>query len=181
MCDKLTEKEINREYPFKGRIFDVAKCKAELYDKTIVDREVVCHSGGVCILPVDDTFNAYFVEQYRYGAQKILLEVPAGKLEYGENPLDAALRELSEETGFYASQVIDLGIGYSSPAIMTEKIYMYLAIGLKEGKQHLDENEYLDIIKAPLSQMYERVLSGEIEDFKTQVVIMKAYNYLINK
>ncbi len=178
--DKLTEKEISREYKFKGRIFDVALCDAKLYDGQEVKREVVCHSGGVCILPVDAEMNGYFVKQYRYGAQKILTELPAGKLEYGEEPFSAALRELSEETGFEAGKVISLGIGYSSPAIMTEKIYMYLATDLKAGKQHLDENEFLDVEKIPLADMVKRVLDGEIEDFKTQTAVLKAWA-LLNK
>ena len=178
MNERLIEKEISREYKFNGRIFKVAKCKASLSDGTVADREVVCHSGGVCILPVDEDMNGYFVRQYRYGAEKVLVEIPAGKLEYGEIPLEAALRELSEETGFEAAQVISLGAGFSSPAIMTEKIYMYLALGLKKGKQHLDENEYLDVIKIPLRQMYEAVISGEIEDFKTQLAVLKSYDYL---
>lgn len=175
---EFIETEISRDIKFSGKIFDAAKCKAKLPNDTIVDREVICHSGGVCILPVDSEMNGYFVRQYRYGAGKELLEVPAGKLEVGEDPLEAALRELSEETGFTAEKIVDLGIGYSSPAILTEKIYMYLAIGLREGSQHLDENEFLEVIKIPLEEMYQKVLANEIEDSKSQVVIMKSYCYL---
>ncbi len=174
----FNETELERETKFKGRIFEVAKCRARLDNGDVVDREVICHSGGVCILPVDSELNAYFVRQYRYGAGKELIEAPAGKLEVGEDPLKAALRELSEETGFTAKKVIDLGIGYSSPAILTEKIYMYLALDLEKGSQHLDESEFLEVMKIPLEQMVHGVLLNKIEDFKSQVVLLKAYAYL---
>ena len=178
---KFTEKELSRDIKFSGRIFSVAKCKAELPDNTIVDRELVCHSGGVCILPVDSENNGYFVRQYRYGAGKELLEVPAGKLEEGEDPLSAALRELSEETGFTAEKIVKLGVGYSSPAILTEKIYMYLATGLCRGAQHLDKDEFLEVVKCPLEEMYQNVLDNKIEDSKSQITILKSYLYLKSK
>jgi len=175
---ELFEKEISREIVFNGRIFKTALCQAELPNKDVVSREITVHSGGVCILPIDDEGYAYFVRQYRYGAEKVLLEAPAGKLEYGEEPLPAALRELSEETGFTCANVVPMGVMYSSPAILTEKIYMFLALGLTGGKQHLDNDEFLEIKRIKLSDAFSMVMRGEIEDGKSQLLIMKSADYL---
>ena len=175
---ELYERELNREYRFEGRIFKIAVCKAELPNGSVVSREVMVHSGGVCILPVDDEGFGYFVRQYRYGAQKVLLEVPAGKLEYGEQPYSAALRELSEETGFTSGNVVPMGIAYSSPAIMTEIIHMYLATGLTGGASHPDEDEFLELVRIRLTDALRMVYDNEIEDAKTQILILKAARYL---
>ena len=96
---ELFEKRIDGELKYKGVIVDVLLDRAELCDGRIVRREVVKHPGGVSILPIDDEGSCFMVRQFRYPAQKVLLEVPAGKLEYGEEPLSCAVRELSEETG----------------------------------------------------------------------------------
>lgn len=174
MENKLFEKELSREYPFKGKIFDVAVCKAELPDGTQVRRDVVCHSGGVCVLPIDDDGMVTMVRQYRYGVGCVTLEIPAGKLEAGEDPLEAIIRELSEETGYTADEIIPLHVDYSSPAILSEVIYIYLARGLHGGKQHLDEGEYLEIEKYHLSELVDMVMAGEITDGKTQIAVLKA-------
>ncbi len=174
MENKLFEKEISREYPFQGKIFDVAVCKAELPDGTEVRRDVVCHSGGVCVIPIDDDGMVTMVRQYRYGAGCVTLEIPAGKLEKGEDPLEAIKRELSEETGYTADEIIPLHVDYSSPAILSEVIYIYLACGLHGGKQHLDEGEFLEIEKYHLSELVDMVMAGKITDGKTQIAILKA-------
>ena len=158
MEHKLYETEISREYPFHGKIFDVAVCKAELPDGTEVRRDVVCHSGGVCVLPIDDDGMVTMVRQYRYGVGCVTLEIPAGKLEAGEDPLEAIKRELSEETGYTADEIIPLHVDYSSPAILSEVIYIYLAHGLHGGKQRLDEGEVLEIEKYHLSELVDMVM-----------------------
>ncbi|MGM9647986.1 MAG: NUDIX hydrolase [Eubacteriales bacterium] len=181
MENQLYEKELSREYPFRGKIFDVAVCRAELPDGTAVRRDVVCHSGGVCVLPLDENGMVTMVRQYRYGVGTVTLEIPAGKLEVGEDPLEAVMRELSEETGYTADEIIPLHIDYSSPAILSEVIYIYLARGLHGGKQHLDEDEFLETRRYPLSELVEMVMAGEIADGKTQIAILKAARMLEGK
>ena len=175
---ELFEKEIERNIVFDGRIFKTVVCKAELPNGEAVSRELTVHSGGVCILPIDNEGYGYFVKQYRYGAGKVLLEAPAGKLEIGEDPFDAAVRELSEETGFISGRVIPMGVLYSSPAIMTEKIYMYLALDLTCGRQHLDHDEFLELQRIKLRDARDMVYKNEIEDGKSQALILKSAHYL---
>ncbi|MGM9637295.1 MAG: NUDIX hydrolase [Eubacteriales bacterium] len=170
----LTEKEIERFYPFKGRVFEIASCKAVLPDGSVADRDVMCHSGGVCVLPLDQDGNVTVVRQYRYGAGCETLEIPAGKLEKGESPDEAIRRELEEETGYHADEIRYLGFIYSSPAISTEKIYIYLATGLHAGKPHFDSDEFLSIEKYPLDSLVQMVMDGSITDAKTQIAILKA-------
>lgn len=155
--------------------------KAELFNGHIVKREVVEHPGGVTILPIDGEGNCYMVEQFRYPMGRMMLEAPAGKLEYGEEPLSSAERELSEETGFTAEEMVYLGRYCTSPGISTEVLHIYLALGLKAGKTHPDEDEYLNIKKLPLSQLVNMVMAGEIDDGKTAVALLKAEKYLNNQ
>lgn len=168
------EKELSRSYPFKGKIFDIAVCEAELIDGRKARRDVICHSGGACVLPLYDDGSVTLVRQYRYGVSDVTLEVPAGKLELGEDPYEAVKRELSEETGCTADEIIFLGKDYSSPAILSEVIYIYLAKGLHEGKQHLDEGEFLELVRIPLKEAVDMVMRGEITDGKTQIALLKA-------
>lgn len=168
------EKELSRTYPFKGKIFDIAVCEAELIDGRRARRDVICHSGGACVLPLYDDGTVTLVRQYRYGVSDVTLEVPAGKLELGEDPYEAVSRELSEETGCTADEIIFLGKDYSSPAILSEVIYIYLARGLHEGEQHLDEGEFLELVRIPLKEAVDMVMRGEITDGKTQIALLKA-------
>ncbi len=177
----FTEKQIEEEYKYKGLIVNVRMDKAELFNGHIVKREVVEHPGGVTILPIDGEGNCYMVEQFRYPMGRMMLEAPAGKLEYGEEPLSSAERELSEETGFTAEEMVYLGRYCTSPGISTEVLHIYLALGLKAGKTHPDEDEYLNIKKLPLSQLVNMVMAGEIDDGKTAVALLKAEKYLNNQ
>ena len=158
---ELTEKQVSSELKYKGVIVDVYLDRAELCDGKIARREVVKHPGGVTVLPVDSDGMCYMVRQYRYPAGKTLLETPAGKLEYGEEHLSCAVRELSEETGF-----------------STEIIHVYLARGLHAGKSHPDEGEFLNVEKYSFDTLTQMVADGEIEDAKTVIAILKAAKYL---
>ncbi len=178
MENKLFEKELTREFVFRGRIFDAALCRAELPDGTEVGREVICHSGGVSVLPLEDDGMVTMVRQFRYGVQDVTLEIPAGKLEKGEDPLEAAKRELSEETGFTAEEIIPLHINYPSPAILSEIIYVYLARGLKKGDAHPDEGEFISVERYHISELVEMVMQGKITDGKTQIAILKTARML---
>ena len=174
------EKRVDGELKYKGLIVNVYMDRAELCDGKIVKREVVQHPGGVTILPVDADGNCYMVRQYRYPAGHMMLEAPAGKLEYGEDHRACAERELSEETGFSADRFIYLGCFYTSPGFSTEKLHFYLALGLHSGQSHPDEGEYLNVEKHSLEWLTELVMSGEIEDAKTALIVLKAEKYLKN-
>lgn len=170
----LQEKTVETQPIFDGRIIKVRKDKAELENGSIVTRELVIHSGGVCVVPVNEKGEVYLVKQFRYPFGEVLTEIPAGKLEVGEDHRSAGLRELKEEVGAECESFEYLGVMYPSVAYLTEKIHMYLATGLTFGEQSLDEDEFLDVEKMPLSKAVEMVLNGEIKDGKTQTALLLA-------
>ena len=174
----LFEKTIGSESIFEGKIIKVKKDKAELENGEIVNRELVIHPGGVCIVPVTDEGEILMVKQFRYPFQTVLTELPAGKLEFGEDHRQAGLRELKEETGAVCEKFEYLGVCYPSVAYLTEKIHMYLATGLSFEKQHLDEDEFLDVIKIRIEDAVEKVMNNEFPDAKTQCAILKAARML---
>ena len=171
----VTEKRISREIIFEGRVFTVAKDVNELPDGRLAPREIVLHNGGAGILPIDSEGNVTLVRQYRCGVGKVYLEICAGKTEKGENPKDCAVRELREELGLVADTVTSLGALGATPAYDSEIIYIYLATGLTEVGQALDDGEFLEIVKMPLKEVFYMVNDGRIEDAKTQIAILKAY------
>lgn len=169
-----TEKTLRHVNTYKGIIVDVQTDMAELPNGHITMREVVRHPGGVCVAAVAQDKTVTLVRQYRYPFECHLLELPAGKLEPGEEPLPAARRELSEETGLEAETWELLGTMYSSPGISSERIYIYLATGLRQGQAHPDPNEFVDVIRMPLDELTERVAMGKIHDAKTMLGAMLA-------
>ena len=171
----LTEKTLNSELKFDGKILHVYKDTIELPNKKEAFREYIKHMGAVCVIPVTSEGNVVLVKQYRYAVERELLEIPAGKLDSSEeDPLDAAMRELKEETGAVAEKITPLGLYLGSPAILGEKIYMYLATGLTIGNTSPDEDEFLEICEIPLEKAIKMVLDGEIPDGKTQSGILRA-------
>lgn len=174
----LIEKRLDGEVKYSGVIVDVELDRAELCNGSIVRREVVRHPGGVTVLPVDEDGYCYCVRQFRYPFGKIMLEAPAGKLEKGEDPLECAVRELSEETGFTADKLTYLGPCCTSPGFSTEVLHIYLATGLHAGESHPDEDEFLRVEKRHLSELYELVMNGEIDDGKTIIAVLKAKEIL---
>ena len=172
------EQRIDRDDKYHGIIVDVHLDHVRLNDGSISRREVVEHPGGVTILPVDEAGNCYMVRQFRYPAGHMMLEAPAGKLEYGEDHRECAVRELSEETGFSADELIYLGSFYTSPGFSSELLHIYLALGLHAGESHLDEGEFLNVEKIPLQQLSDMVMANEIEDAKTIIAILKAEKVL---
>ena len=174
----LFETTVASEPVFDGKIIKVKKDRAELENGEIVNRELVIHPGGVCIVPVTDNGEILMVKQFRYPFQTVLTELPAGKLEFGEDHRSAGLRELKEETGATCEKFEYLGVCYPSVAYLTEKIHMYLATGLSFDKQHLDEDEFLDVIKVKIEDAVEMVMNNELPDAKTQCAILKAARIL---
>lgn len=169
----LIEKTIRKIVVFRGKILTVRNDDVLLPNGNIASREVVEHHGGVCILPVMPDESILFVRQYRYAYEEELLELPAGKLEKGEDPFTAGVRELREETGMIASTYYDLGIDYPSPGYCNEKIHMYAAEGLTEVGQDLDDDEFLNVEKHTLSEALSMVYDGSLTDSKTQIALMK--------
>lgn len=174
----LFEKTVASELIFDGKIITVKKDSAELENGEVVNRELVVHPGGVCVVPINEKGEVLMVKQFRYPFQTVLTEIPAGKLEFGEDHREAGLRELREETGAVCEKFEYLGVCYPSVAYLTEKIHMYLATGLAFEKQDLDEDEFLDVVKIPLEKAVEMVMSGELPDAKTQCAILKAAKLL---
>lgn len=172
------EKQIDTEEKYKGVIVRVRLDRAQLHNGQTVRREVVEHPGGVSILPIDDQGDCAMVRQFRYPFSRMMLEIPAGKLEYGEDPRECAVRELSEETGYTADELVYMGSFCTSPGFSTEVLHLYLAFGLHAGKSHPDEGEFLNVEKIPLKTLSEMVMRGEIDDGKTIVAVLKAEKYL---
>lgn len=178
----MKESKINSETVFSGKVLTVKKDDILLPDGNTGYREYCVHNGAVAVIPVAKDGTVYMVKQYRYACGREFLEIPAGKYDYvGEPPLAAAARELKEETGLTAKNLTFIGNYISSPAILTEKIAMYLATDLTDGETDFDDDEFINIEKYPLSALVEMVMNGEIEDGKTQVAVLKASKILCSK
>ena len=170
------EKPLSSQCIFDGKILHVYKDDIELPNGKPGFREVIRHVGGACIIPITDEGEVICVRQYRYPYARMIVEVPAGKLDSKvEDHRTAALRELREETGCSCKKLTYMGQMYGSPAILDEVIYMYMAEGLEAGELDLDEDEFVEVIKIPLDEMYQMVLDNKILDAKTQIAVMKAY------
>lgn len=172
----LDEKTTASELAYQAKIFRVTKDTAQLENGALVRRDVVHHSGGVCVVPLTDKGTVLMVKQYRYPMHEITLEVPAGKLEPGEKPSECGLRELREEAGCTCGKYTYLGKLYPTPAYDTEVIHMYLAEELSAPEeQNLDEGEFLDVMELSLDEAIKKVMDGEIHDAKTQIALLKTY------
>lgn len=178
----LDEKTLSSELAYQAKIFRVTKDTAQLENGAEVCRDVVHHSGGVCVVPLTDKNTVLMVKQYRYPMHEITLEIPAGKLEAGEDPSECGLRELREEAGRTCGKYTSLGKLYPTPAYDTEIIYMYLAEELSEPEeQNLDEGEFLDVTEIPLEEAVQMVMDGKIPDAKTQLALLKTWFILKGK
>ncbi len=170
---EFTEKTINSELIFEGRVVKLYKDKIELSTGKESFREVVKHSGGVVILAKKGD-KILLVKQFRYPMKEVLYELPAGKLEVGENPFEAAKRELEEETGYCANKWTDLGYVYTSPGYSDEKLYLYMAEDLEYTHCHPDEGEIIQALEYKYDDVLKMVDKGEINDAKTLCALMRA-------
>ena len=170
----LEEKFISREKIFDGVVLRVVRDTVELPNGQIATREICLHHGAVAIIPILDDGRVLMERQYRYAHGRIFFEIPAGKLDSpDEDPYDAAVRELREETGAIAEKLTYLGRIDPTPALINEKIHLYLAEGLKFGERELDDDEFLEVEAVPLDELVDMVMSGEIKDSKTQIAVLK--------
>lgn len=178
---KMKESTVSSTSVFDGRVLHVRLDEISLPNGEKSTREYCHHNGAVCVIPITDEKEIICVRQYRYPFHEPLIEIPAGKLDSpDEDPTDAAIRELREETGATCQNLLYLGLYYPSPAILDEKIYMYLAQGLTFGEQDLDDDEFLEIVKIPLEELKNAVLNGKIRDGKTQAAVLRAAIMLEN-
>lgn len=173
------EKELEREEIYRGGIFTLTGHRIQLPDGGEGRRDVVNHHGGACVAALDPDGRLLLVQQYRFAAGRELLELPAGKLEPGEDPEKTAARELIEETGYAAAQLVKRTELLPTPAYCTERIYLYEGYDLtRVGEQRLDRDEFLDVVATPLKEALEMVLAGQLPDAKTQVgVLLLAKEY----
>ena len=172
---ELFEKQLSRETIYEGSVLTVVRDEIELPNGVHSHREICLHIGAVAILPLLDDGRVIMERQFRYAHERVFFEIPAGKLDTpGEDPLEAAKRELREETGATADKFTYLGEIDTTPALMNEKIHLYLAEGITFGERSLDYDEFLDVELVPLSDLVDMTMRGEIKDAKTQVAVLKA-------
>ena len=164
---------ISSQKVFDGRVFNVTVDTVSEGELTY-QREVVHHHGSAVIIPIHDDGTICLVRQYRHPAVRYLLEAPAGTLADGERPEIGAARELQEELGLIAGRLDKLSEFFVSPGFCEEKMWVYLATELSEGKQLLDDDEILDIVRLPIAEALEMITSGEIQDAKTIIGLMLA-------
>jgi len=161
-------KVIKSESIFKGRVFELKVDEIQYTSGNKGVRETAVHPGGAVVLPLKDDGKIILVKQYRYPHDKYLLELPAGKLEPGEDPLNCATRELTEETGYTAKEIIKMGAIATTPGFCSEILHIYLAKGLTPGNHNREEGEFgMEVYEYTLDELNKMITSGEITDSKT--------------
>ena len=174
--ERILETIAVRERVFDGIILHIDHLTAKLPNGKLAKREVAMHVGASAVLPVDDEGYTYLVRQYRAPIEQVLLEIPAGKLDsVDEDRLLAAKRELHEETGLEAGAWTHLADIFTTPGFSNEKISLYLATELKRGEAAPDEDEFLNVVRMPLSEAVDAAARGEIADSKTVCALLLAH------
>ncbi len=174
----MKEEIIQSEYLYRGNVLKLRLDQVRLDNHQIVVREIVEHRGAVAIVALDKQNRVLMVRQYRSGAGREMLEIPAGTLENGEDPLLCANRELSEETGYRAAQWEFLGMFYTSPGFCTEKMNLYLARQLTRGTAHPEDDELIHAELVPLDRLLTQITRGEIVDAKTIIGLLRVASLL---
>lgn len=170
---KLNEEiTVSSEKIYDGKIINLRIDTVELPNKKYTKREIVEHRGATAIIALDEDNKIILVKQYRKAVEDFLYEVPAGKLELNEEPLNCASRELVEETGYCANKIEKLTEFYTCPGFCNEKIYLYKATELKKVETNLDDDEFIEIIKVSIDEAKEMVKQNKIVDAKTQIAIL---------
>ncbi len=172
--DELLETRVEGERLFSGAVFDLEVDRVKLPNGRIATRELIRHKGAVAIVPLFPDGTVAVEEQFRYAVGRIMIEIPAGKLDAPDEDREAAARrELREETGLSAGKLICLGDYFGSPAIVDERITLYLATELSEGERDLDDDEFLSVKRIPLEELTDAIVRGEITDGKTQAALAR--------
>jgi ADP-ribose pyrophosphatase len=178
MNKKLWEHTISSKKIFNGNIIKVFLDNVKLPNDKTATREKVIHPGAVAIVPVNSNMEVILVKQYRHPVEDILIEIPAGKLDAGESPLDCAKRELEEEVGAKNGNLIHLSSFHTTPGFSNEVLHLYLAIGFLKKQNNLDEDEFLEVLEIKLEDSIDMIVKGEIKDAKTIIGIFLAKKYL---
>lgn len=174
----MKEETTSSEIIYNGKVVKLRVDTVELPDMKYQKREIIEHSGGVCVVAFKEDNKILMVKQFRKALERTMLELPAGKLEIGEDPLECAVRELEEETGYKCGNIELLTKFYTSPGFSNELLYVYMATDLADGVVNLDEGEFLESYEMEFSKVVKMVENGEIEDGKTVIGIMMAKNKL---
>jgi ADP-ribose pyrophosphatase len=171
--NRLEEKTIKSDHIFSGRVISLQVDEVELPNGKTSKREIIKHPGAVAILPITNDGKIVMVEQFRKALERTLVEIPAGKLEKGENPLECARRELEEETGYVCEKLDWLISFYTSPGFADEIVHLYVATGLskKEDAAQLDEDEFVNIVELFLAEAIQYVEEKKIYDAKTAYAV----------
>ena len=169
----LTEVKLRRKDVFEGKIMTVHVDDVRLPNGEEATREVVDHVDGAAVLALDEANRVLVVRQYRYVFGKVLDELPAGKLDPGEDPVAGALRELKEETGAEPETFLPLGKIIPAPGCYGEVLHLYLARDLVQKQQHLDEDEFLNVVTMPFEELTRQVMEGTVIDAKTVAAVLK--------
>ena len=167
------EKTVKQNLIYDGKILQLYNDEILTPNGKTAYREIINHHGGASILPIDDEGNIYLVEQYRYAYKQLLLEIPAGKLEKGEDAKVCAIRELKEEIGAECKEIKKMALVYPTPGYTNEPLHIFVATGLTFGDTKWDDDEYLNIKKIPFDKALEMVKNGEIKDGKSVVAILR--------
>lgn len=171
----LWETPVSTELIYDGEVIHLYKDVSTLPNGKPATREYVRHVGAICVAPITKEGDVLCVKQYRYPFADVLLELPAGKRNtFDEDPNETVVRELREETGARCGKLTYLGVCYPSPAILDERMYMFLAEDLTFGETDPDEDEFIDLVRIPFDKLKEMVLNGEIPDAKTQLTVLRA-------
>lgn len=167
------------EILFNGKVFDLQVDQLEYTSGNSGVREIAVHPGGAVVIAITDGGKVIMVKQFRYPLQKVLLELPAGKLDKGEDPFNCAVRELEEETGYKSNDVVKLGFIHTTPGFCTETLHIFLATNLIAGKHNREEGEYgMEVLEYSLQEIDEMIRTGELTDAKSICGIQMAKLHL---
>ncbi len=176
----MDEKTVKSERIYEGKVINLRVDMVELPDRKYSKREIVEHSGAVGVLAITPDGKVILVKQFRKPVESVLLEIPAGRIETDEEPLNSAKRELVEETGYSSDKITKMLDFYTSPGFSNEVIHIYLAEELVEGEACPDEDEYIEVVYLSIEEAVEMVKNGEIKDSKTIVALLSYQNSFLN-
>lgn len=174
----IEEQTVSSDRIYTGKVISLKVDTVEVPKKGYQKREIIEHPGAVGIVAITDENKILLVKQYRKAVEKVLWEIPAGKLEQGESPKDCAIRELKEETGYSANNIKLIHKFYTSAGFSNQKIYVYLATDLEKGECNLDEDEFLELHEVDIKDVYEMIDKNDIEDAKTSIGLLLAKELL---
>lgn len=169
--DQFFEKTIKKEIVYEGKIIDLTLHDVKLPNGETSQREIVSHPGAVAVIAVTEDKKLILVNQFRKPLEKVIAEIPAGKLEKGEDPLTCAKRELEEETGIVARKWKSIGSFYTSPGFADELIYLYLAEDLSEGNTNMDDDEFVEAFQVTIEEAVKLIHDHVIHDAKTIIAV----------